>query len=62
MTPWGYGYWPPWGWPGYSWMAPYVSPWAPMPKEQEIAMLEDEARWLETELDSIRKRIEQLQK
>jgi len=43
-------------------MAPYVSPWAPMPKEQEIAMLEDEARWLETELDSIRKRIEQLQK
>jgi hypothetical protein len=43
-------------------MAPYASPWAPMPKEQEVAMLEDEARWLERELDSIRKRIEELQK
>ena len=57
-----YGYWRPWGWgwPGYWGAIPYGWPWAPMPKEQEIAMLEDEARWLERDLDSIRKRLEEL--
>jgi predicted nucleic acid-binding Zn-ribbon protein len=44
--PYGYGY----------------SPWAPLSKEQEIAMLEDEARALESDLDNIRKRLEELRK
>jgi hypothetical protein len=63
MWPW-YGYWCPWGWwwPGYWGAIPYGWPWAPMPKKQEIAMLEDEARWLERDLDSIRKRLEELRK
>ena len=61
MWPW-YGYGRPWGWPGYRWAAPYVWPWAPIPKEQEIAMLEEQARILENELDSIRKRLEELMK
>lgn len=51
-----------WGWPGYWGAIPYGWPWAPMPKEQEIAMLEDGARWLERDLDSIRKRLEELRK
>jgi predicted nucleic acid-binding Zn-ribbon protein len=33
-----------------------------MPKEQEIAMLEDQARALERDLDNIRKRLEELKK
>ena len=41
---------------------PYDWPWAPMPKEQEVALLEDEARWLERDMDSIRKRLEELRK
>jgi hypothetical protein len=63
MWPW-YGYWRPWGWgwPGYWGAIPYSWPRASMPKEQEIAMLEDEARWLERDLDSIRKRLEELRK
>jgi len=61
MWPW-YGYWCPWGRPGYWGSIPYGWPWAPMLKEQEIAMLEDEARWLERDLNSIRKRLEELRK
>ncbi len=33
-----------------------------MPKEQEIAMLEDQERWLTSELDGVRKRLEELRK
>jgi prefoldin subunit 5 len=33
-----------------------------MPKEQEIAMLEDQAKALEADLESIRKRLEELRK
>jgi hypothetical protein len=47
-----YGY--PYGWYGY--------PYAPMPKEQEVAMLEDRSRWLESELGTIRGRLEELKK
>ena len=61
MWPW-YGYWRPWGWPGYWGATPYAWPWAPIPKEQEIAMLEDQARMLESELASIRSRLEELKK
>jgi hypothetical protein len=42
----GYGY----GYPGA------------MPKEQEIAMLEEQERWLPSELDGVRNRLEQLRK
>jgi len=61
MWPW-YGYQRPWGWPGYWGATPYGSPWARIPKEQEIAMLEDQARMLESELGSIRSRLEELKK
>ncbi len=44
----GYGY-------GYS-------PWGLMPKEQEIAMLEDQAGYLERELGTIRSRLEELRR
>lgn len=61
MWPWyGYGY--PWGWPTYWGGFPYGWPWAVMPKEQEIAMLEERAKMLEAELDSINKRLEELKK
>ncbi|MDI6814657.1 MAG: DUF5320 domain-containing protein [Dehalococcoidales bacterium] len=64
MWPW-FGWWRPWawGWPGYGYY-PYAYgwPWGPMPKEQEIAMLEDQAKWLEMDLETIRKRLEELRK
>ena len=63
MWPW-YGYWLPWrwGWHGYWRAIPYVWPWVPMPREQEIAILEEQARILEDELDNIKARLEELGK
>lgn len=60
----GYPYWDPWAWrsPWYRGVSPYWSPWGTMPKEQEIAMLEDQARALEGDLEDIRKRLEELKK
>jgi len=64
----GFGFGRGWGWacpwPRYSGVAypySYGWPWA-MPKEQEIGMLEDQERWLSSELDAIRKRLEELKK
>jgi hypothetical protein len=55
MWPW-HGFWPRWGFPyGYGY------PWA-IPKEEEIRMLEDQERWLTSELDGVRKRLEELRK
>ncbi|MEA3442373.1 MAG: DUF5320 domain-containing protein [Chloroflexota bacterium] len=61
MWPW-YGFRHPcWGFP-YGYRYPYVGyPWA-MPKEEEIRMLEDQERWLTSELDGVRKRLEELRK
>jgi hypothetical protein len=63
MWPW-YGYRHPWrwAWPRYGPAVPYAWPWAPISKEQEIAMLEDQSRMLESELDRIRSRLEELKK
>jgi hypothetical protein len=36
--------------------------WGAMPKEEEIAMLEEQERCLTNELDGLRKRLEELQK
>jgi len=47
-----YGY--PYGGYGY--------PWGAIPKEEEIAMLEEQERWLIGELDGVRKRLEELRK
>jgi len=58
----GYGYWNPWRWPGYWGAAPYAWSWAPIPKEQEIAMLEEQAQMLENESGRIKKRLEELKK
>lgn len=60
---WPWFWWRPWGWfwPGY-WYYPYGYPWVPIPKEQEIAMLEEQERWLSSELEGIRKRLEELKK
>ena len=41
---------------------PYPWAWGFIPKEQGIAMLEDQARMLESELEGIRKRLEELKK
>jgi hypothetical protein len=47
MWPW-YGYWHPWRWrPVYWGVTPYAWPWTPMPKEQESAMLKEQASMLE---------------
>ena len=63
MWPW-YKYWHPWGWGWHRhwWIPPYAWTWASIPKEDEIAMLEDEARVLERALERIRKRLEELKK
>ena len=53
-----YGRFAPYSFP---WVAPYWSPWGAMPKEQEVAMLNDQARMLEEELSQVRKRLEELQ-
>jgi len=52
--PYGYRY-------GYGYPYGYGWPWA-IPKEQEIGMLEDQERWLNRELDAIKKRLEELKK
>ncbi len=63
------GFWHPWGWPGYgmSYAYPYAGygygyPWGAMPKEEEIRMLEEQERCLTSELDGVRKRLEELRK
>jgi len=75
VGPWGwfaYPYWVSWRcrwfpWlPRWWWMriyGPIIPYWVPpMSKEDEIAMLQEEARILEQELDAIRKRLEELGK
>ena len=66
MWPWG-GFWHPWAWHGYRmrYWYPYGGygyPWGAMPKEEEIAMLEEQERYLTSELDGVKKRIEELRK
>jgi hypothetical protein len=51
----------PYGGYGYQYGG-YGYPGGAMPKEQEIAMLEDQERGLTSELDAIRKRLEELRK
>ncbi len=50
----------PYGYPygGYG----YGYPGGAMPKEEEIAMLEEQEKWLTSELDGVRKRLEELRK
>ena len=50
----------PYGYPygGYG----YGYPWGAVPKEGEIAMLEEQERRLTSELDGVRKRLEELRK
>jgi hypothetical protein len=59
----------PWGWHGYRipYGYPYGgyecgNPWGVVPKEEEIAMLEEQERCLTSELDGVRKRVEELPK
>ena len=57
----------PWGWPGYGMLYAYPYggygyPGAAMPKEEEVRMLEDQEKWLTSELDGVRKRLEELRK
>ena len=48
----------------YPWYGPYWSPlpYAPMTKEQETAMLEDQAKVLEDQLAEIKSRLAELEK
>jgi len=68
MWPW-FGCWHPWAWHGYRmpYGYPYGGygygyPWGAVPKEEEIAMLEEQERRLTSELDGVRKRLEELRK
>jgi len=67
MRPW-FGYWHPWAWHhgyrmpyGYPYGG-YGYPWGAVSREEEIAMLEEQERWLSSELDGVRKRLEELRK
>ena len=58
-------YWYPWSWYGvpYYGYTGYGLPYAPpMTKEQETAMLQDQAKALQQELDRINARLKELQK
>jgi hypothetical protein len=65
-----HGCWYSWAWHhGYRMPAwsPYEGygygyPWGAVPKEEEIAMLEEQERWLTSELDGVRKRLEEFRK
>lgn len=66
MGPLGWAYVYPWVYPycGYPYYDYPYGPWIPyapwgVSREDEIAMLEDQARVLEGELDSVRKRLEE---
>ena len=50
--------------PYYDWpvAAPYRAPWGPVSKDQEVAMLEDEAWALEEALSQIKRRLEEIKK
>ena len=62
--------WHPWAWHhgyGMPYVYPYGGygygyPWGAMPKKEEIAMLEEQEKWLTSELDGMRKRLEELRK
>ncbi len=61
MWSWFWG--PSCAWPRYGYGYPYGYGWPwTMPKEQETAMLEDRERWLNRELDAIKKRLDELKK
>lgn len=56
---------PRWWWAGiYRAILPHPAPYwiPPLPKEEEIAILEEVARMLEQELERIKKRLEELKK
>jgi len=66
MWPW-FGFWHPWAWHRYRmpYAYPYGGygyPWGAVPKEEEIAMLEEQEKCLTRELDGVRKRLEELRK
>jgi len=66
MWPW-YGFSCSWGWPGYRMpygypYGGYGYPWGAIPKEEEIVMLEEQKRYLTSELDGVTKRLEELRK
>ena len=63
-----HGCWHPWAWHhgyrmpyGYAYGG-YGYPWGAVPREEEVAMLEEQEKWLTSELDGVRKRIEELRK
>lgn len=40
----------------------YSYPWGAIPKEEEIRMLEEQERWLTSELNDVKKRLEEVRK
>jgi len=62
MWPW-FGAWDPWGWRSGAFPSGYPSGYGyprAIPKEEETRMLEDQERWLSSELDGVRKRLSEL--
>jgi len=60
---WGRCRWFPWL-PRWWWSGIYgpLTPYAPIPKEQEIAMLKNQEKMIEQALEQIRKRLKELKK
>lgn len=66
MWPW-FGFWGPWAWRyrfafGYPYRGLWYGSGVAVSKEEEIALLEAQERWLTRELEAIRKRLETLRK
>jgi len=47
---------------GYPYAGSYGYPWGAMPKEEELRILEEQARAMESDLNAIGKRLEELRK
>jgi len=47
---------------GHPYAGSYGYPWGAMPKEEELRMLEEQARAMESDLNAIGKRLEELRK
>ncbi len=60
MGPAGWFMWPWFAQWWYPWYRAFYWPYPPLPKEQEMAMLEDRARFLREELERIEARLKEL--
>ena len=62
MGPWGWYWGIPYRYPPFTYggMFPYGYPWGPITKEDEIRMLEDQAKVLRDQLEEVNRRLGEL--